>query len=77
MVRNSVVGQRSPNTCGIAVAAVRTRKVDGAIVVGVDLVDHVLQLRLGRVLTEGPHDSTELLGSDLSYRVLSNLSPSI
>lgn len=30
----------------------RTREVDGAIVVSVDLVDHILQLRLGRVLAQ-------------------------
>ena len=31
-------------------ALLRTWEVDGAIVVGVHLVDHVLQLGLGRVL---------------------------
>ena len=45
---------------------VRTREVDSAVVVGVDLVDHVLQFGLGRVLTQGAHDSAELLGGDLT-----------
>lgn len=45
----------------------RTREVDGAIVVSVDLVDHILQLRLGRVLAQWSHDCAELLGGDLSY----------
>lgn len=48
-------------------ASGRTREVNGAIVVGVDLVNHILQLRLGRVLAKGPHDRAELLGGDLSY----------
>lgn len=43
-----------------------TREVNGAVVVGVDLVNHILQLRLGRVLSQGPHDRAELLGGDLS-----------
>ena len=30
-------------------------EVDGAVTVGVHLVDHVLQLGLGGVLTQGPH----------------------
>lgn len=46
----------------------RTREIDGSVVVGVDLVDHVLELRLGGVLSQTPHDGTQLLGGDLSYR---------
>lgn len=45
----------------------RTREVNGAVVVSVDLVNHILQLRLGRVLSQGSHDRAELLGGDLSY----------
>ena len=36
----------------------------------VNLVDHVLELRLGRVLPERPHDGTELLGGDGAIAVL-------
>jgi hypothetical protein len=43
-----------------------TREIDGAIVVGVDLVDHVLELRFTRILAKRAHDSAQLLGSDLS-----------
>jgi hypothetical protein len=43
-----------------------TWEVDGAVVVGVNLVDHVLQLRLRWVLAQGSHDSSKLLGGDLS-----------
>lgn len=45
-----------------------TGEVDGAVVVSVDLVDHVLKLRLAGVLAEGSHDSAQLLGGDLSCR---------
>ncbi|KAI6770823.1 hypothetical protein HG531_009678 [Fusarium graminearum] len=41
-------------------------EVDGAVVVSVDLVDHVLKLRLGGVLAERAHDGSELLGGDLT-----------
>jgi len=44
----------------------RTRKVDCAVIVGVDFVDHVLQLRLGRILTQRPHHGAQLLGCDLA-----------
>ena len=33
-------------------------KVDRAVTIGIDFVDHVLQLCLGRVLTERSHDGT-------------------
>lgn len=36
----------------------------------VHLIDHVLELRLGRVLTQRPHDGAELLGGDGSVSVL-------
>jgi hypothetical protein len=45
----------------------RTWEINRAIIVGVNFVDHVLQFRFGGVLAERSHDSTQLLGSDLSY----------
>lgn len=44
-----------------------TGEVNGAVVVGVNLVDHVLQFRLGGVLAQGAHDGAKLLGGDLSW----------
>jgi hypothetical protein len=44
----------------------RTREIDGTVVVSIDLVDHVLELRLGGVLAQGAHDSAEFLGGDLA-----------
>lgn len=44
-----------------------TREINGAVVVGVNLVDHVLQLGLGGVLAQRAHDSAQLLGGDLAY----------
>ena len=46
------------------------REVNGAVAVGVDLVDHVLELSLSRVLAEGAHDGAELLGGDGAITVL-------
>ena len=43
-----------------------TREIDGAVVVSVNLIDHVLQLRLGRVLAQRAHNGTQLLGGDLA-----------
>lgn len=43
-----------------------TRKVDGAVVVSIHLVNHVLQLRFGRVLAQGTHDGAQLLGGNLT-----------
>jgi len=43
-----------------------TRKVNGAVVVSVHLVDHVLELRLAGVLAERAHDGAQLLGGDLT-----------
>ena len=45
-------------------------EVDGAGAVDIDLVDHVLELGLGRVLAEGAHDGAELLGGDGAITVL-------
>jgi hypothetical protein len=44
----------------------RTWEVDCAIVVSVDLVDHVLEFGLRWILSKGSHDGTEFLGGDLS-----------
>ena len=52
--------------CGQQDDKLRTGEVDGPIVVGIDLVDHVLELRLGRILTKRAHHSAQLLGSDLA-----------
>ena len=43
-----------------------TREVDRPIVVGINLVDHVLKLRLAGILSQGSHDSTQLFRGDLS-----------
>ena len=40
------------------------------VTVGVDLVDHVLQLCLGGVLSQRPHHCAELLGGDGAIAVL-------
>ena len=48
----------------------RTWEVNGAVVVGVDLVDHVLQLRLAGILAERAHDGAELFGGDLAWRMV-------
>ena len=56
MVKNSAHGllRRMPlQLKGLAL----TRKVDCAIVVRINLVDHILQLRFAWVLAERPHDS--------------------
>jgi hypothetical protein len=44
-------------------------KVNGAAVIGIDLVKHILQLILGRVQAEGLHDCAEFHDSDLAYAV--------
>lgn len=44
-------------------------KVDGAVAVRVDLVDHVLEFGLGRVLPEGAHDGAEFASGDLAIAV--------
>ena len=40
------------------------------LTVSVDLVDHVLQLCLGGVLSQGAHDGAQLLGRDGAVAVL-------
>lgn len=43
-----------------------TGKVNCAIVISINLVNHVLQLRLGGVLAQRTHNGTQLLGGDLA-----------
>ena len=45
----------------------RTREVNGAVVVGINLVDHVLKLRLAGVLAERAHHGAKFFGGDLTY----------
>lgn len=44
----------------------RTREINSSVVVGINFVDHVLELRLRRVLPKGAHHSAQLLGGDLT-----------
>ena len=44
-------------------------EVDRPVPVRVDLVDHVLQLRLGRVLPQRTHDGAQLFGGDRAVAV--------
>lgn len=43
-----------------------TWKIDCAVVVCVDFVDHVLQFRLAGVLAQRAHHSAQLFGGDLT-----------
>ena len=43
-----------------------TRKINSAVVVGINLVNHVLELGLGRVLSQRAHDGAQFLGGDLA-----------
>ena len=45
----------------------RTWEIDGAIVISVNLVNHILQFGFGRVLAKGSHNSAQLLGGNLSW----------
>jgi hypothetical protein len=59
----------------------RTGEINGAIVISVNLVDHILQLGLGRVLAQGAHNGAQFLGGNLSCRktislILHNISSS-
>jgi hypothetical protein len=54
MVRNSAYPDQY-RPCGNS-PKTPTREVNGAVVVSVYLVDHVLQLRLAGILAEGSHD---------------------
>jgi len=48
-------------------AYLHTWEVDSAVVISINLVDHVLQLGFGRVLAKGSHNGTQLFGGDLSW----------
>jgi len=43
-----------------------TRKVNGAVVIGINLVDHVLKLGFGGILAKGTHDGAEFFRGDLA-----------
>lgn len=45
-----------------------TWKVNRAVIIGVDLVDHILKFRLAWVLAERSHDRAQLLGRDLACK---------
>merc|ERR1719189_1223662 len=45
-------------------------KVDGAITICVDLIDHVLELSLGGVLSQRPHHSAQLFRGDCAIAIL-------
>mmetsp|Transcript_5766 Transcript_5766/g.11783 ORF Transcript_5766/g.11783 Transcript_5766/m.11783 type:complete len:206 (+) Transcript_5766:195-812(+) len=45
-------------------------EIDGAVAVGIDLVDHVLKLGLGGVLAEGAHHGAKLLGGNGAVAIL-------
>jgi len=55
----------------------RTGEVNCAVVVGVNLVDHVLKLRLAGVLAEGAHDGAQFLGGDLTCDAASSVTRSL
>ena len=46
------------------------REVYGSIPISIYLIYYVLQLSLGRVLSQGPHDGPQLLGGDSSVAIL-------
>lgn len=67
MVKNSIVRcQLSVLSLLLSEYESHTRKVDRAIIVSINLVNHVLQLRLRGVLAERAHNSAQLLGGDLA-----------
>jgi len=45
-------------------------KVDCTITVGVDLIDHVLELRLSGILSQRAHHSAQLFGGDRTIAIL-------
>src|ERR1700753_3430223 len=45
------------------------QKVDGAVSVEINLVDHVLELSLRGVQSQGTHDSPKLLACDLAISI--------
>src|SRR5699024_3562262 len=44
-----------------------TREVNGAVVICIHFIDHVLKLRFGRVLSQGAHDGAQFASGNLSY----------
>jgi len=48
---------------------VRTLEVNGAGLIGVDFVDHVLQFGVGGMLAKGAHDGAELDSRDVAITV--------
>src|ERR1700759_2635249 len=60
--------------CRGEIGQTHTWEVDCAIVVGINLIDHVLQFRLAWVLAERAHDCAQLLCSDLTIAILVLLS---
>lgn len=57
--------RKRPWLCEI-IMSWHTREINSAVVVGINLVNHVLQLGLGRVLSQRAHDSAQFLGGDLA-----------
>jgi len=45
-------------------------EINGSVTIGIDLIDHVLELSLGWVLSEGSHDGTKLLGGNGAITIL-------
>jgi len=45
-------------------------EINGAVAIRVDLVDHVLKVGLGGVLSQRAHDGAELLGGDGAIAIL-------
>lgn len=51
----------------------RTEKVNGVVLVDIDLVDHVLQLDVGEILTQGAHNGADILGCDLAWSCVNDI----
>jgi hypothetical protein len=66
MVKNSVGKKVLASSIAWRFKIGLTREVDGSVVIGIHLVDHVLELRLAGVLAERAHDGAQLLGGDLT-----------
>lgn len=69
MVRNSAIKKTLvySTICGKDTRR-PTREIDGAVVVRINLIDHVLELGLGRILSQASHDGSQLLGCDLTCK---------
>merc|ERR1719345_159452 len=44
-------------------------EINGSVTISIDFVDHILEFRLGGVLSQGTHHSAQLLGGDGSITV--------